>query len=169
MDKQKHKLYMAQILSSIFKDKDLCNVLGFKGGTALMFFHNLPRFSTDLDFNLLDTDKLDVVYARVRKILLRFGIIDDTKVKPQFIKIKVNAGQANYIRDLRLHESQEEIECNDEYSIFRYRLRPQYDFIQELLWNGGDVEVLEPKELREEIAEIIECMWDNYNGSKKKK
>ena len=54
MDKQRHKLYMAQILSLIFKDKDLCNVVGFKGGTALMFFHNLPRFSTDLDFNLLD-------------------------------------------------------------------------------------------------------------------
>ena len=54
MDKNKHKFYMAQILSLIFKDKDLCNVLAFKGGTSLMFFHNLNRFSTDLDFNLLD-------------------------------------------------------------------------------------------------------------------
>ena len=88
MDKQKHKLYMAQILSLIFKDKDLCNVLGFKGGTALMFFHNLPRFSTDLDLNLLDADKLDVVYAKVRKILLRFGIIDD-EAKKQFGPILV--------------------------------------------------------------------------------
>ena len=77
MDKQKHKLYMAQILSLIFKDKDLCNVLGFKGGTALMFFHGLPRFSTDLDFNLLDSDKVDIVYAKIRRILLRFGNIDD--------------------------------------------------------------------------------------------
>ena len=25
MDKNKHKLYMAQILSLIFKDKDICN------------------------------------------------------------------------------------------------------------------------------------------------
>ena len=38
MDKNKHKLYMAQILSLIFKDKDLCNVIAFKGGTSLMFF-----------------------------------------------------------------------------------------------------------------------------------
>ena len=91
-----------------------------------------------------------------------YGIIVDTKVKPHVVKLKVNAGQANYIRDLRLHESQEEIECNDEYSIFRYRLRPQYDFIQELLWNGGDIEVLEPLELREEMAEIIESMWNIY-------
>lgn len=81
MDKQKHKLYMAQILSLIFKDKDLCNILGFKGGTALMFFHNLPRFSTDLDFNLLDMSKQDVVYNKIRQILLRFGTIDDEAKK----------------------------------------------------------------------------------------
>lgn len=81
MDKQKHKLYMAQILSAIFKDKDLCNVLGFKGGTALMFFHDLPRFSTDLDFNLLDVDRLDRVYNKVRQILLRYGNIDDEAKK----------------------------------------------------------------------------------------
>lgn len=91
-----------------------------------------------------------------------YGIFVDTGIKPQVVKLKVNAGQANYIRDLRLHESQEEIECNEEYSIFRYWLRPQFDFIQELLWNGGDVEVLEPKELREEIAERIETMWNIY-------
>lgn len=81
MDKQKHKLYMAQILSLIFKDKDLCNILGFKGGTALMFFHELPRFSTDLDLNLLDVGLLDVAYRKVRQILTRFGTIDDEAKK----------------------------------------------------------------------------------------
>ena len=76
MDKNKHKFYMARILSLIFKDKDLCNVLAFKGGTSLMFFHNLNRFSTDLDFNLLDPDKLNLAYDKVRTILTRFGTID---------------------------------------------------------------------------------------------
>lgn len=76
MDKNKHKFYMARILSLIFKDKHLCNVLAFKGGTSLMFFHNLNRFSTDLDFNLLDPDKLDLAYDKVRAILTRFGTID---------------------------------------------------------------------------------------------
>lgn len=72
---------MAQILSLIFKDKDLCNALAFKGGTSLMFFHRLNRFSTDLDFNLLDPDKLDMVYNKVRTILTRFGTIDDEAKK----------------------------------------------------------------------------------------
>ena len=81
MDKNKHKLYMAQILSLIFKDKDLCNIMAFKGGTSLMFFHNLNRFSTDLDFNLLVQDKINMVYDKVRAILTRFGIIDDEAKK----------------------------------------------------------------------------------------
>lgn len=76
MDKNRHKLYMAQILSLIFKDTDLCNVLAFKGGTSLMFFHNLNRFSTDLDFNLLVPEKINMVYNKVRTILTRFGSID---------------------------------------------------------------------------------------------
>lgn len=81
MDKNKHKFYMAQILSLIFKDKELCNVMAFKGGTSLMFFHNLNRFSTDLDFNLLDPEKIDMVYDKVRSILTRFGTIDDEAKK----------------------------------------------------------------------------------------
>ena len=34
MNKDKHKLYMAQILGLIFRDKDLCRLLAFKGGAA---------------------------------------------------------------------------------------------------------------------------------------
>lgn len=81
MNKQKHKFYMAQILTMIFKDKELCNLLGFKGGTAMMFFHGLPRFSTDLDFNLLDISQSDYVYGKVRNILTKFGTIDDEAKK----------------------------------------------------------------------------------------
>jgi predicted nucleotidyltransferase component of viral defense system len=81
MDKNKHKLYMAKILSLIFKDKDLCNMMAFKGGTSLMFFHDLNRFSTDLDFNLINPEKLDIVYDKVRAILTQFGSIDDEAKK----------------------------------------------------------------------------------------
>ena len=94
-----------------------------------------------------------------------FGIIADPSIEKETVKLKVSAGQANYVRDLKMHESQEEIERNDEYSIFRYDLRPSYDFLQELLWNGEEVEVLEPLSLREEIAEKIKRMWEKYRES----
>ena len=93
-----------------------------------------------------------------------FGIIADRSVKPQAVKLKVVAGQANYIRDLKMHESQEETERNEEYSIFTYYLRPAFDFQQELLWNGEDIEVLEPEWLRKEMAGKIKRMLNKYKG-----
>ena len=97
-----------------------------------------------------------------------FGIIADHRTEIQDIKLKVSAGQANYIRDLKMHESQEEIERNEEYSIFTYYLRPAFDFQQELLWNGEDIEVLKPLWLRKEIAGKIKRMWNKYSASEDK-
>ena len=83
MDYNRHKFFMLQILRDIYSDLELSNYLGFKGGTALMFFYNLPRFSVDLDFNLLvdDKEKETAVYQKVRNILLKYGKIDDEAQK----------------------------------------------------------------------------------------
>ena len=72
---------MMQVLKDIYSDKELALRLGFKGGAALMFFYNLPRFSVDLDFNLLDREKEKKVYEKVRKILLKYGKIHDEAMK----------------------------------------------------------------------------------------
>lgn len=77
----KHKFFLTQILKDIYSDIELANCLGFKGGTALMFFYDLPRFSVDLDFNLLDLAKEKTVYEKVRKILLKYGNIFDEAMK----------------------------------------------------------------------------------------
>lgn len=91
-----------------------------------------------------------------------FGIIADHKTDIQTVKLKVSPQQANYIRDLKIHESQEEIERNEEYSIFKYFLRPEFDFQQELLWHGDDVEVIEPLWLRKKLSEKIIRMSNKY-------
>ena len=54
MNNDKHKLYMLRILKDVFNDPELSQILVFKGDTSLMFFYQLPRFSVDLDFNILD-------------------------------------------------------------------------------------------------------------------
>lgn len=95
-----------------------------------------------------------------------FGIIADKKCPAEDVLLKVNYYQANYMRDLPMHESQEEIECNDDYSIFKLHVRPSYDFQQEILWNMEEVEVLEPLWLREEMAGIIERMGNKYKEGK---
>jgi len=41
-------------------------------------------------------------------------------------------------------------------------LRPTFDFRQEILSQGCDIEVLEPKWFRDEMAEIAKNMWNKY-------
>ena len=91
-----------------------------------------------------------------------FGIIADQSVGVETVKFKVSAGQANYLRSLTLHQTQQEIERTDEYSIFSVHLRPTFDFRQELLSQGCDIEVLSPKWFRDEMADIAKRMWNKY-------
>ena len=91
-----------------------------------------------------------------------FGIIADQDVKVETVKLKVSAAQANYLRSLTLHQTQREIKRTDEYSIFALRLRPTFDFQQEILSMGSDVEVLAPDWFREDTAERVKAMWDKY-------
>lgn len=92
-----------------------------------------------------------------------FGIIRDEECPIETVKLKVSADQANYLRSLPLHTSQEEVERNDDYSIFTLQVRPTFDFQQELLWNGDALEVLEPLWLRKEMAGMVKRMWNNYS------
>lgn len=93
-----------------------------------------------------------------------YGIITDEKCNIQDVVLKVSAGQANYLRDLPMMpgDSQQEIERTPDYSIFRLRVRPTYDFQQELLWNRDELEVLYPQWLRQELADTIKRMWNKY-------
>lgn len=94
-----------------------------------------------------------------------FGVIASDGTDVEDVKLKVSANQANYLRSLPLHHSQQEIERTETYSIFTLRIRPTYDFLQEILWNGKHVEVLEPQSLRHEMEETIHRMWNKYQSS----
>lgn len=75
IDVNKHRFYLFQILKQIYSDAEIASLLGFKGGSALMFFYDLPRFSVDLDFNLLDSTKENLVCEKIRNIVLAHGKI----------------------------------------------------------------------------------------------
>ena len=91
-----------------------------------------------------------------------FGIIVNDDCGIETVRLKVCARQANYLRDLKLHKSQQEVERNNDFSIFEMKLRPTFDFQQELLSMGDDIEVLKPVWLRKEIAGKVKRMWNKY-------
>jgi len=74
---------MGRILKDIASDATLSPLLGFKGGTAAYFFYGLPRFSVDLDFDLLigGDEKDSFILERIAKIFTAYGTVKDSRKK----------------------------------------------------------------------------------------
>ena len=89
-----------------------------------------------------------------------FGVIIGEE--PEDVKIRVVPDQVKYFRTLPMHGSQRETAQEDGSSVFSYHIAPTLDFVQEILSHGTDVEVLEPAELRESVADIIVGMASRY-------
>ena len=68
----------------------------------------------------------------------------------------------DYLRTLPLHESQKEIETCEESATFSYHVRLTYDFVQLIMQQGDQVEVLEPKKLRDQIRNIANTLLSYY-------
>lgn len=82
--------------------------------------------------------------------------------EPEDVKIRVVPDQVKYFRTLPMHGTQRETVQEDGSSVFSYHIAPTLDFVQEILSHGADVEVLEPAELRESVADIIAGMASRY-------
>ena len=89
-----------------------------------------------------------------------FGVIIGEE--PEDVKIRVVPDQVKYFRTLPMHGSQRETVQEDGSSVFSYHIAPTLDFVQEILSHGADVEVLEPAELRESIADNVAGMASRY-------
>ena len=89
-----------------------------------------------------------------------YGVFHDEK--PMTIRLKAYCEKPHYLRSLPLHHSQREIESKADYTIFEYKIAPTYDFIQEILSHGNQLEVLSPDTFRQQIKVIIQEMLDFY-------
>lgn len=103
LDRDIHRSILLQILKDIYSDTSIGPLLGFKGGTAAHFFYGLGRLSVDLDFDLLNAVKEDLVFEKVEKILREYGTIKEKyrkqntlffilsyEEKAQNIKVEIN-------------------------------------------------------------------------------
>ena len=81
LDISTHKTILFQILKDMYSDTAISPFLGFKGGTAAVLFYGLDRFSVDLDFDLLDERKEDIVFERVTEIIQKYGVLKDSYKK----------------------------------------------------------------------------------------
>jgi len=93
---RKHKVLMVQILKEIYEDKFLRICLGFQGGTACHFFYDLPRYSVDLDFDLIGLDKSENIFYIFPKILNKYGVLKEKRIKRNTIFFLLSYGESEH-------------------------------------------------------------------------
>lgn len=90
--------------------------------------------------------------------------ITASKADVKTVKIMTTPTQAKYFRALPFHPSQQET-LHDNYSIFTYRLKLNYELVHELLSFGDSLKVLQPKELIIMITSQLRNSLKLYDGT----
>ena len=84
-----------------------------------------------------------------------FGVFIGEEIPAQRIVLRAYCNMPNLLRTLPLHHSQKEICKTDTYADFEYYLAPTFDFRQAILKEGHELEVIEPKSLRDMIQDEL--------------
>ncbi len=133
-------------------------LLGYNGS-------QIKAYSLDRIFSLKSSEKsysLPSSFDSEEYFYNSYGIINDSNIPATEIRIKANGIKAKYIAALPLHHSQTEINKCDNYTIYSFYLSPTYDFRQELLSHGAEIEVLSPQWFRDDIISQIKEQLKMY-------
>jgi len=66
----KNEIILIRLLKDIYSNKVLRTSLVLKGESAAYLFYNQPKFSLNLDFDLLDKKKYEFAIDELKKIIL---------------------------------------------------------------------------------------------------
>ena len=115
--------------------------------------------ATEETFKMPRQFSVDSYFANAYGIIVEPEEYDVERIR---LKISDVNHRRQYLRSLPLHHSQRELERHSDYSVFEVRVAPTYDFVQQILAMGGEVEVLSPDYVREEIKRRIKEMAALY-------
>ena len=142
--------------------------MGDKAETELPNQDGIQRYALDRIKHIETTKKtfkMPPRFSAEEYFSEAFGIIvdkEDYDVENIRLKVYDTNHRRDYLRSLPLHWTQQETEQHTHYSVFEVRLAPTYDFMQELLSMGGEVEVLSPDYVRKEMEWRIGEMMARY-------
>ncbi|MFN8284708.1 MAG: WYL domain-containing protein [Chitinophagales bacterium] len=110
---------------------------------------------TETKFKRDKSTDLKTIFSRM------IGISGNDEEREEVI-LSFTAFQANYIKTLPLHFSQEEIFCDENEVHFKYFIVPNYELQQKILSYGTEVNVLKPATLRKQIKDTLKSTLKQY-------
>lgn len=78
------------------------------------------------------------------------------------IVFKVYGSRRHYITTKKVHKSQTTLEMNDQYGLFSISVIPNRELYSHFLGFSGDLEVVKPKIIRENMKDHVEHMMSRY-------
>ncbi len=110
-------------------------------------------------------DKIDLNHNFNASEYFKFatGITVFSGSKPQKVVLKASSVASKYIKSQPFHNSQVIIKQNDEYSYFELHIFIAEEFIMNILGFSGEIEVLEPVSLRQEIIDRVNQLNKSYS------
>jgi len=139
-NKQKHQLIMNQILHDIYSDKEISSLLGFKGGTCAYYFYGLPRFSVDLDFDLLEFEEAIVnnLSAKIKMIAQRYGLVKEHYTKRWTLFTLLSYGESQRHIKIEINTRKYKEQIRDHFQMKPFMgisaliMKPEYMFATKL-------------------------------------
>lgn len=92
--------------------------------------------------------KKDADFSSQQYFKYSYGIIVPYDQEPEEVVLSFTNWQGNYIKSFPLHHSQEIMVDNDKELRVKFRIHITHDFVMQLFSFGNEVEVIEPKGLR---------------------
>ncbi len=136
-EKNRHRAVMLNIIREIYTNRGLGQNLGFKGGTAAYFFYDLPRFSVDLDFDLINSspETTTKVFTEVRKVLSDMGIITDenSKLNTLLLELSYETDSRKVKVEISTREQQNQYHLLDLYGTACKVMTKEYMFARKLI------------------------------------
>jgi predicted DNA-binding transcriptional regulator YafY len=127
--------------------------------------NNIKSFAldrlTDLEITKLHYQYPDN-YSIEERYRYCFGIISPNGAEPQDIILSFDPFQGKYVKTLPLHETQEVLVDNNQETRIKLKLCLTHDLIMELLSFGGNMKVIEPKSLADEIKRAHRMAYKQY-------
>lgn len=120
------------------------------GGFAMFSFDRMEEVSV-----LEETFKMDKDFDASEFFGECFGVVIGDGSQPVRVVLRAFGLEQYYLRDLPLHHTQKELQCDEkqDFADFELIVRPTTDFKGQLLSRGAWLKVLEPQWLADEIRQ----------------
>ncbi len=138
----------------------------YKNRWCVIGYNDSKLMSIEVDFisNLKLTEYIaySEVYDHARKIFKDIVGLNYTRNECQKVKLSFNRSQWHYLKRFPIHNSQKLEQTPNGKIIATFKIKPNIDFKEQLLNFGSNVQVIEPKWLRDEVVHEIKKMLAYY-------